>query len=60
MRNESIIDFFFRGRLDVSDDDTQLLLAVQNVSGVGNGFTRGRFEVNYEAVVFREGSHYGA
>ena len=48
-----LIDYFFRGRLevnDVSDDDTRLFIEVQNVSGAKNNFTRGRFEVYYDAV----------
>lgn len=48
-----LIDFFFRGRidvLDISDDDSQLYIEIKNVSGTGNGFTRGRFELYYDAT----------
>ena len=48
-----LIDDFFRGRLainDVSDDDTRLFIEVKNVSGPKNDFSRGRFEVYYDAV----------
>jgi hypothetical protein len=48
-----LIDYFFRGRLDVeivTSTGSELMIEVRNVSGVGKAFKDGKFELYYDAT----------